>query len=283
MVKLAPLTPTTVEPVGVSYLQSSLFFEPTANNVDKDTSEVSGTDSANEDRDEDIQFELEEWEETRRPTEGKNKGKTMRYKKFNYYKALGLKDEWRSTDAQIKKNYQKGILKFHPDKIGGDEEDPMFLKIQEAYQHLIDPIKRQAYDSHYEFDDTVPKSVFKSNEHFLKVFGKAFERNARFSVNKPVPKIGDMNSTKEEVYDFYEFWGKFESWRNFKALDEHIVDESESRDDRRWMEKQNTGKRAKRKRDEYRRLRMLYENARKIDPRLAAFEKAEKDAETCSH
>ena len=33
----------------------------------------------------------------------------MRYKKFNYYKALGLKDEWRSTDAQIKKNYQKGI------------------------------------------------------------------------------------------------------------------------------------------------------------------------------
>ena len=73
MVKLAPLTPTTVEPVGVSYLQSSLFFEPTANNVDKGTSEVSGTDSANEDRDEDIQFELEEWEETRRPTEGKNK------------------------------------------------------------------------------------------------------------------------------------------------------------------------------------------------------------------
>ena len=109
------------------------------------------------------------------------------------------------------------------------------------------------------------------------MFGQAFERNARFSVNKPVPEIGDMNSTKEEVYDFYEFWGKFESWRNFKALDEHIVDESESREDRRWMEKQNTGKGAKRKRDEYRRLRMLYENARKIDPRLAAFEKAEKD------
>jgi hypothetical protein len=78
-----------------------------------------------------------------RPTEGKNKGKTIRYKKFNYYKALGLKNEWRSTDAQIKKNYQKGILKFHPDKIGGDEKDPMFLKIQEAYQNLIDPQKKK--------------------------------------------------------------------------------------------------------------------------------------------
>ena len=109
MVKLAPLTPTSVEPVGVSYLQSSLFFEPTANNVDKDTSEVSGTDSANEDRDEDIQFELEEWEETRRPTEGKNKGKTMRYKKFNYYKALGLKDEWRSTDYKSKRTTRRGF------------------------------------------------------------------------------------------------------------------------------------------------------------------------------
>ena len=65
-------------------------------------------------------------------------------------------------------------------------------------------------------------------------------------------------------------------------MDEHIVDESESRDDRRWMEKQNTGKRAKRKRDEYRRLRQLYENARKIDPRIAAFEKAEKDAKAAA-
>ena len=97
-----------------------------------------------------------------------------------------------------------------------------------------------------------------------------------------MPELGDMNATKEEVDAFYEFWGKFESWRNFKALDEHIVDESESRDDRRWMEKQNTGKRAKRKRDEYRRLRQLYENARKIDPRIAAFEKAEKDAKAAA-
>ena len=39
-----------------------------------------------------------------------------------------------------------------------------------------------------------------------------------------------------------------------------------------------TGKRAKRKRDEYRRLRSLYENARKLDPRIKAFEKAEKEA-----
>ena len=84
----------------------------------------------------------------------------MRYKKFNYYKALGLKDAMAKHRCAIKKNYQKGILKFHPDKIGGDEEDPMFLKIQEAYQHLIDPVKRQAYDSHYEFDEAVPKSVF---------------------------------------------------------------------------------------------------------------------------
>ena len=284
MVKLAPLETTVVEPVGIAYLQNSLFFEQNVkenNNANGDNND-SATNDADAIEDEEVEFELEEWEETRRPTEGKNKGKTIRYKKFNYYKALGLKNEWRSTDAQIKKNYQKGILKFHPDKIGGDEKDPMFLKIQEAYQNLIDPQKKKDYDSHYEFDDTVPKAVWKNEKHFFKHFTAAFKRNARFSVTLPVPELGDMNATKEEVDAFYEFWGKFESWRNFKALDEHIVDESESRDDRRWMEKQNTGKRAKRKRDEYRRLRQLYENARKIDPRIAAFEKAEKDAKAAA-
>ena len=240
MVKLAPLESTVVEPVGISYLQNSLFFEQ---NVKDNDASGAGDSGENEEEveEEEVEFELEEWEETRRPTEGKNKGKTIRVKKFNYYKALGLKDEWRSTDEQIKKNYQKGILKFHPDKIGGDEEDPMFLKIQEAYQNLIDEQKKKDYDSHYEFDDSVPKAVWKSEKHFFKHFGAAFERNARFSVQVPVPMLGDMDTPMEEVNAFYEFWGKFESWRNFKALDEHIVDESESRDDRRWMEKQNTG------------------------------------------
>ena len=96
----------------------------------------------------------------------------------------------------------------------------------------------------------ITSSTRLSRRAFLKVTNTSLKclvklSNARFSVNKPVPEIGDMNSTKEEVYDFYEFWGKFESWRNFKALDEHIVDESESREDRRWMEKQNTGKKGK--------------------------------------
>ena len=145
MVKLAPLETTVVEPVGIAYLQNSLFFEQNVkenNNANGDNND-SATNDADAIEDEEVEFELEEWEETRRPTEGKNKGKTIRYKKFNYYKALGLKNEWRSTDAQIKKNYQKGILKFHPDKIGGDEKDPMFLKIQEAYQNLIDPQKKK--------------------------------------------------------------------------------------------------------------------------------------------
>ena len=145
MVKLAPLETTVVEPVGIAYLQNSLFFEQNVkenNNANGDNND-SATNDADAIQDEEVEFELEEWEETRRPTEGKNKGKTIRYKKFNYYKALGLKNEWRSTDAQIKKNYQKGILKFHPDKIGGDEKDPMFLKIQEAYQNLIDPQKKK--------------------------------------------------------------------------------------------------------------------------------------------
>ena len=69
-------------------------------------------------------------------------------------------------------------MKFHQDKIGGDEEDPMFIKIQEAYQNLIDPQKKKDYDSHYEFDDSVPKGVWKSEKHFFKHFAaKPDDRN----------------------------------------------------------------------------------------------------------
>ena len=86
MVKLAPLETIVVEPVGIAYLQNSIFFEQNVkenNNANGDNND-SATNDADAIEDEEVEFELEEWEETRRPTEGKNKGKTIRYKKFNF-------------------------------------------------------------------------------------------------------------------------------------------------------------------------------------------------------
>lgn len=42
------------------------------------------------------------------------------------------------------------------------------------------------------------------------------------------------------VFRFYDFWERFESWRDFslKAA-EHNLDEAESREEKRWMMKEN--------------------------------------------
>lgn len=57
------------------------------------------------------------------------------------YKLLGL--ERNASSSDIKKAYQKGALKHHPDK-GGDEET--FKKVQQAYEVLSDDGKRKHYD-----------------------------------------------------------------------------------------------------------------------------------------
>ena len=42
-----------------------------------------------------------------------------------------------------------------------------FLLVQEAYEHLADPVKRREFDSVDEFDDSLPESC--ASEDFFKV------------------------------------------------------------------------------------------------------------------
>lgn len=59
-----------------------------------------------------------------------------------YYNILGVKED--APAEEIKKAYRKLTMKHHPDK-GGDANK--FHKIQEAYDTLSDPQKRQQYDN----------------------------------------------------------------------------------------------------------------------------------------
>jgi DnaJ-class molecular chaperone len=61
-----------------------------------------------------------------------------------YYSALGVSST--ATVADIKKGYRLGVQKYHPDKNSSKEAVPVFYRIQEAYEVLSDPAKRQAYD-----------------------------------------------------------------------------------------------------------------------------------------
>lgn len=62
--------------------------------------------------------------------------------KRDYYEALGINKS--ASADEIKKAFRRLAVKYHPDKEGGDEAK--FKEINEAYEILSNPEKRQRYD-----------------------------------------------------------------------------------------------------------------------------------------
>lgn len=208
----------------------------------------------------------------------------------DHYALLGLGHlRYLATEDQIRKSYREAALKYHPDKQASillaeeteeakqskkEEIESHFKIIQEAYEVLIDPVKRRIYDSTDEFDDEVPSDC--APQDFFKVFGPVFMRNSRWSVTQPVPPLGDDNTAIKEVDKFYDFWDSFKSWREFPHADEFDLEQAESREHKRWMERQNAKLQEKAKKEEYARIRSFVDNAYKKDPRILRRKEEEK-------
>lgn len=109
---------------------------------------------------------------------------------------------------------------------------------------------------------------------FYKKWNPVFVSEARFSKKTPVPMLGDENSTKEDVEEFYDFWYNFDSWRSFEYLDEDVPDDNEGRDHKRHIEKKNANARRKRKTEDTARLRKLVDDCLSYDERIKKFRKA---------
>jgi DnaJ family protein C protein 2 len=209
----------------------------------------------------------------------------------DYYAVLGLEKGAESSPEEAKAAYRKLIMKFHPDKANNAQAedfggtDPRFTAMQKAVDTITNLEKRRAYDSHYKFDDAIPsaeKALASKGSwpKFFALFDPVFARNARFSEVQPVPMLGGEDATRAEVNAFYEFWHKFNSWRDFAKFCEHKPDQAEGRDQKRFMLAENKNLMAKKKKEEYARLTKLVSSAQKNDPRLIKFdedEKAEKE------
>ncbi|GCC28606.1 hypothetical protein chiPu_0007037 [Chiloscyllium punctatum] len=229
-------------------------------------------ESSSESEDEELQLEEYPLLKTLDPKDWKNQ---------DHYAVLGLVHlRYKATQRQIKAAHKAMVLKHHPDKRKaageqiGEGDNDYFTCITKANEILSDPLKRRAFDSvDPTFDNTIP-SKSEAKENFIEVFSAAFERNARWSKKKHVPKLGNLNSSIEEVDSFYSFWYNFDSWREFSYLDEEEKEKAECRDERKWIEKQNRAARAQRKKEEMNRIRTLVE----LEVARLAKEKEEEEA-----
>lgn len=91
-----------------------------------------------------------------------------------------------------------------------------------------------------------------------------------------MPGLGDDNSTKEEVEEFYNFWYNFDSWRTFEYQDEDVPDDNENRDQKRHVERKNNNARKKKKTEDTARLRALVDECLAGDERIKKFRQQER-------
>ena len=64
--------------------------------------------------------------------------------KYNYYKLLSVSET--ADTVEIKRSFRLLAKKYHPDKNSSESAKEYFQLLNEAYQILTDPIKREQYD-----------------------------------------------------------------------------------------------------------------------------------------
>ncbi|KAI3751764.1 hypothetical protein L2E82_22855 [Cichorium intybus] len=62
----------------------------------------------------------------------------------DYYRILEV--DYEATEEEIRSNYIRLALKWHPDKQKGEDATSKFQEINEAYKVLSDPIRKEEYD-----------------------------------------------------------------------------------------------------------------------------------------
>ena len=132
--------------------------------------------------------------------------------KRDYYEVLGV-SKTSSTD-EIKKQYRKLALKFHPDRNKSSEAGEHFKEISEAYAILSDAEKRQVYDQHghagvdgrYSNDDIFQgargdfSDMFgRGGAGFDSIFESIFGRGGGFSQQRGSDILYETSVTLEDV------------------------------------------------------------------------------------
>ncbi|WP_343192701.1 molecular chaperone DnaJ [Buchnera aphidicola (Taiwanaphis decaspermi)] len=128
--------------------------------------------------------------------------------KKDYYQTLNISNT--AQDQEIKKAYKRLAIKYHPDRNQGNKNaEKKFKKIKEAYEILIDPKKRSAYDQYghaafqqgntgeHDFSSNFTSTTADFGDIFGDVFGDIFGDNS--SNRKGVDLKYEMELNLEEA------------------------------------------------------------------------------------
>jgi curved DNA-binding protein len=110
----------------------------------------------------------------------------------DYYQILGVSPEAKAEE--IKKAFRQLALQCHPDRNPGDKEaEERFKEISEAYGVLIDPEKRQRYDSiHQRGAGSPPGADFRYTQEdiFRDLFTNPSGRDIFTELNREFARMG---------------------------------------------------------------------------------------------
>ena len=114
----------------------------------------------------------------------------------DYYKILELDKSCKKIE--IKKQYHKLSLKYHPDKNGDNET---FIKIHEAYETLYDDEKRKIYDVKLTFRDIdLTEDDYNIIFSYYNRFIESYEYKLMMLLYKSIPK-----DVKEKVIKKFKY------------------------------------------------------------------------------
>ncbi|KAI5888469.1 DnaJ-domain-containing protein, partial [Schizophyllum commune H4-8] len=113
----------------------------------------------------------------------------------NPYELLSLGSE--ATDQDIRTAYRKLSLKVHPDRVGNPDAARKFHELNQAYELLLDPLRRMALDAKVRLKEAKAQR-FKQYDSKRKAMVEELEERERAF------KKAKMEQQKEEVARWHE-------------------------------------------------------------------------------